>query len=131
MARYHGKKGRVMMSTGAGSEAVAVLSLNSWSLDMSVDRVEVTAFGDTNKVYVQGLPDTSGQLSGFWDDESDALYQASQSPDGVKMYLYPSTDAMSKYFYGLAFVDFSINTGVSEAVTISGSFAAAGSWGAN
>lgn len=129
MAAYHGKKGRVMMSTSDSDDAVVVALLNNWSLDMSVDRAEVTAFGDQNKTYVQGLPDVSGQLSGFWDDESDALYDASRASGGVKMYLYPSEDNLTKYFFGLAFVDFSISVGVSEAVAISGSFAAAGNWG--
>ena len=129
MARYHGKKGRVMMSTSGSGNAVTVIGLNTWSLNMATDRVEVTAFGDANKTYVQGLPDITGDIAGFFDDLSDALYDGSRSADGVKLYLYPSEDCLTKYFYGPAFVDFSINTGVSEAVAISGSFAAAGSWG--
>lgn len=129
MARYHGKKGRVMMSTTLAGAAVVVTALASFSINMATDKVEVTAFGDPNKVYVQGLPDISGDLSGFFDDTSDQLYDASRSADGVKMYLYPSEDCLTKYFYGTAFVDFSINTGVAEAVAISGSFAAAGAWG--
>lgn len=130
MARYHGRKGRVMLSTSGSDEAVAVIGLNAWSLSMATDKVEVTAFGDPNKVFVQGLPEVSGELSGFFDDTEDRLYLASRSADAVKMYLYPSEDCLTKYFYGTAWVDFSINTGVSEAVQISGSFSAAGAWGA-
>ena len=129
MALYHGKKGRVMMSSTGTGDAATVAKLNSWSLDMSTDMVEVTAFGDTNKVYVKGLPDISGQLSGFFNDTDDTMYDGSQSADGVKLYLYPAEDNLTKYWYGPAFVDFSITTGVSEAVAISGSFSAAGAWG--
>ena len=106
-----------------------MIGMATFTLNSPTDKVEVTAFQDTNKVYVQGLADISGELSGFWDDTSDVLYDASKSDDGVKMYLYPSSDAMTKYFYGPAWVDFSLESGVSAAVTISGSFVANGAWG--
>lgn len=128
MARYHGKKGVVYISVTGTGTAVAAISLNSWSLNSATDRAEVTAFGDTNKQYVQGLPDLTGDLAGWWDDSSDQLYDASRSADGVKLYLYPSSDAPSKFFSGPAFVDFSINTPADGPVSISGSFAAAGDW---
>lgn len=129
MALYHGKKGVIYISTSGSAAAIAAVSLSSWSLDSATDRVEVTAFGDTNKTYVQGLPDLTGDLSGFWNDTSDQLYDASRSADGVKLYLYPSSDATGKYWYGPAWVDFSIEVPVDGAATISGSFAANGSWG--
>lgn len=129
MALYHGKRGVVYISSTGGATAIAAVSLSSWSLDSATDRVEVTAFGDTNKTYVQGLPDLTGELSGFWNDTTDFLYDASRSADGVKLYLYPSSDATGKYWYGPAWVDFSIEVPVDGAVTISGSFAANGAWG--
>lgn len=129
MARYHGKKGALYMSTSASGTAVTVVAMNRWSLSMPTDKAEVSAFGDLNKQYVQGLADVSGQVSGWWDDTSDQLYDASRSTDGVKMYLYPSSDAPSKYWYGLAWVDFSIEVTNTGGVSISGSFVAAGNWG--
>jgi hypothetical protein len=45
------------------------------------------------------------------------------------MYLYPSTDAATKYWYGPAWLDASVNVSVSGAVTIAGNFVANGSWG--
>lgn len=117
-----------MSTTGSGA-AVPVASLNAWSIDYSTDRIEVTSFGDLNKTYVQGLPDVSGDLGGFWDDTDSTLYTAAASADGVKLYLYPSADAPTKYFYGPAWVDFSLTTGVGDAVAVSGSFGANGSWG--
>lgn len=129
MALYHGRKGVVYMSTTGSGTAVAVVGLKSWSLSMPTDKVEVTAFGNANKTYVQGLPDATGDISGWWDDTSDALYDASQSSTGVKMYLYPSSDAPTKYWYGPAWVDFSISVDIGGAVECSASFAANGSWG--
>lgn len=129
MARYHGRKGRVYMSTSGSGTAVPVDSLSEWVLNMATDRVDVTAFGDANKQSVQGLPDISGSFSGFWDDTEDDVWSARDSTDGVKIYLYPSTDAASKYWYGLAWVDFSVNVPVGGAATLSGTFSAAGNWG--
>lgn len=129
MARYHGKGGVVYMSSSGSGTAVSVASLSEWALDQSVDTVEVSAFGDSNKQYVQGLRDVSGSLSGFWEDSQDALFDAAESSDGVKLYLYPSSLAPTIYFYGPAWVSASINVPISGAVTISATFVAAGNWG--
>lgn len=129
MARYHGRRGVVYMSATGTGDAVNVISLNAWNLDFTTDKVDVTAFGDTNKQYVQGLKDVSGAIAGFWDSAADALFDGADSADGVKLYLYPSSDAPTIYFYGPAWVDASINTGVGDAVKVSANIAANGSWG--
>lgn len=129
MAKYHGQGGRVYFSTSGSGTAVQAVGLTSWSLDMPTDRVEVTSFEDTNKVYVQGKKDISGEFAGIWDEADDALFDASDSTTAVKIYLYPSKDASTRYFYGTAWVDASIECGVDAAVTIKGSFQAAASWG--
>jgi hypothetical protein len=128
LARYHGRSGRLYAAISGAGTAVPVASLTNWTLNAATDRVEVTAFGDSNKVYVQGLQDVTGDFSGFWDDTETTLSQAARSADGTKLYLYPSTNAASKYAYGPAWVDVSWDVGVGGAVAISGSFAANGSW---
>lgn len=130
MARYHGKRGRVMMSTSGSGNAVTVLNITSFSINFETEKVEVTAFGDNNRVYVQGLPDVSGEVGFVWDDADPTLYNAARSTDGVKMYIYPSIDALTRYFYGTAWVDFSIESGINDAVTGTINFVAAGPWGA-
>lgn len=127
-ARYHGKQGAVYLGTTSAA-VPTVITMATWSLSMTRDKVDVTSFQDTNKQYVFGLPDISGDISGFWDDANDTLYDASASVGAVKMYLYPSTAAATKYWYGTAFVDFKINTAVSGPVEISGTFAGASDWG--
>ena len=128
MSRYHGKSGRVMMSTSAAGAAVTT-TLAGWTLNRTTDRVETTSFGDLNKTYVQGLPDLQGTVTGYFDNADDRLFDASESADGVRMYLYFSTDALTIYWYGPAWVDASIEVPVAGAVTINGTFAANGSWG--
>jgi len=129
MARYHGKTGVVYMSTTGTGTAVPTTAFKSFTLNMPTDKVEVSAFGDTNKQYVQGLADVSGDLSGWWDDTFDSLYDAAASTDGIKLYLYPSSSATTKYWYGPAWVDFSISTANDAGVEITGSFVANGAWG--
>jgi len=129
MSRYHGGKGQVLISTTGTGTAVIAVSLSKWSLDKATDKVEVTAFGDTNKQYVQGLPDVKGTLSGWFDSADDALFDGSESSDGVKLYLYPTSLAPSIYHYGPAWLDASIEVDAKGAASISGSFVANGSWG--
>lgn len=117
-----------MSTTGTGN-AVPVVGLSNWSLNMTTDRVETTEFGAANKTYVQGYKDVSGSFSGFWDNTEDTYFVGSDSADGVKLYLYPSSDAAGIYWYGPAWVDASIDVSNSGAVSISGSFSANGAFG--
>lgn len=129
MARHSGRNGRVLMSID-GNEPDAILSLNAWNIDATTDTIEVTSFGDTNRVYVQGLPNLTGSFSGFWDDDETKLFIGARSSDGVFLYLYPDTaNNPGSYFYGPAWINASISTGVGDAVTISCDFSANGAWG--
>lgn len=117
-------------SVSGSSVAIPVASLTDWSLNLTTARTEVTAFGDSNKVYIQGLQDVAGTFSGFWNDTDSTLATAAGSADGSRLYLYTSTDAASRYAYGPAWVDISYTTSVGDAVKMSGSFAANGPWDA-
>ena len=128
MAVYPGRNAVIYMSTTGSGSASSVLHLNKWSLNRATDKIEVTSFGDSNKTYVQGLADLKGSFEGFWDDTETKPFTAASSADGCKIYLYPSSSITTKYLYGTAWLDCSIDCGVSTAVTISGSFAAASSW---
>jgi hypothetical protein len=57
------------------------------------------------------------------------LFDAADSSDGMKLYLYPATTASTIYFYGPAFIDASLNVAVNGAISVTGNFVAAGSWG--
>jgi len=129
MAVYAGRKGVIYLSTTGSGTASQVLHLNKWTLNRTTDKIEVTSFGDVNKTYVQGLPDIKGSASGFWDDTESKPFTGAASTDGVKLYLYPSSDATGKYWYGPAWMDLSMDEDVKGAVTINTSFAANGAWG--
>lgn len=112
--------------TGSGS-AEPISFLTKWAVDFSTEMLDVTAMGDTNKVYAADLPDAKGTYNGWYDDATAQLYTASQDGVARKFYLYPSNAATSKYFFGTGFFDFSVQGGVGEAVAINGNWSAASS----
>jgi len=119
----------VRLNTTAGGAFAVGVSLSAWTLDRATDKVDVTAFGDANKTYVQGLPDIKGTITGWFDSADDALFDAADSTDGAVLYLYPSTLAPTIYHYGPAWIDASISVDAKGAVAITGSFVANGAWG--
>lgn len=128
MSVYAARKAVVYLSTSGSGTATNVIKLNAWTINRTTDKIEVTAFGDANKTYVQGLPDVQGTFSGTWDDTESKPFTAAGSTDGCRMYLYPSSDAPSKFWSGPAWLDLSMDVSVTGAVTLTGNFAANGSW---
>ena len=105
-------------------------SINAWTLDQTRDTVDVTAFGDTNKQYVVGLPDTKGTFGGFWDDLTtpDEIFNVAGGATPVGLKLVPSDITPTVFWSGLAYLDASINVSATGAVTISGNWVGAGPW---
>ena len=128
MPKYAGKDGVVYMSTSASGTAT-VICLSKWSLDMATEKIETTSFCDSNRTYVASMKDLTGTLSGFWDAADDKLFLAADSVDGCKLYLYPTKNVPTKYWYGPAWLDASIEVDIAGAITIEGNFNANGSWG--
>lgn len=125
MARRHGKSGRLYVALTSGGSAEPIAYLNQWSFDRSTERADVTAFDDDNKVYVAGHPDAQGTFSGFWDSAGNDMYDAASDGVARKFYLYPSRALDEGYhFSGEALFDISYAGGATDAVTVSGSFAA-------
>ena len=128
MAKYHSKDAALYMSTSGSGTAAPLPGVYSFTLNRTTDRVEVTAFGDSNKTYVQGFPDIQGTFSVRFDDTDDTYFDAAESTTAVKIYIYPSRNAATIYHYGTAFVDASMECDIGGAVNITGTYAAASSW---
>lgn len=127
--RKHGSTGQIKMDLTGGSTLVAVGDLNAWTLDMARDQVDATAFGDTNKQYVLGLPDIKGTWGGLWNTASTPpLFDAARGSTPVTLNLIPSTLEPTFFFEGPAYLDASIDVSSDGAITTSGNFVAAGDW---
>ena len=59
----------------------------AWTINQVADKDEVTAFGDPNKTYVAGLPDSSGTSAVSW-MRAPQTYVAAADGLPRKMYLY-------------------------------------------
>jgi len=117
------------MDPTGGSTAVAVADLNAWTANFARDTADVTAFGDTNKQYVVGLPDVKGTVGGWWNAASSpTLFGVALSDIPVLLKLIPSTLESTYLFTGLAYLDSAINVAANGAVSISGNFVGAGPW---
>jgi hypothetical protein len=122
MAERHGKNSRVILDG-------VVVKMASLNLNMAKDKVEVSAFGDGNKRYVVGLKDFSADFSGFWDDAVDKLFDVADLDTPVNAYMYPdAVNAPTIYWWGSAYVDASISSGITAAVGVSGTLTAADNW---
>ena len=127
MARKHGRNGRLLAAVASGGTAEPIAFLKTFSISFATDNVDVTAFGDTNKVSVAGLPDSSGSYDGFYDTDTAQLFTAATDGVARKFYLYPDYSDTTEYFFGTAIFDFSVSQAVDGAIGISGDWQAASS----
>lgn len=130
MARLHGKRGQLLMDPAGGTTYAAVGDINAWSLNLSKDKVNVTAFGDTNQQKVVGLPDFAGTFGGFWNSVSSGplIFDAVLGDIPVGLKLVMSTLEATNFFSGLAFLDGNIEVSSNGSVNIGGTFDAASNW---
>lgn len=126
MARIHGRRGMVYLDMAGGGQASVLPNMNKWEIAFVTDKADVTAFGDTNKVYVTGLPDAQGSFSGFYDDATVQTYTAASDGIPRKFYLYPNSNTATQYWFGNIMPDFKVDGDVSTAVTVSASWVASG-----
>lgn len=127
MARRAGRNSRIFMNllSGGTAEPIAFAKTNVFSA--ATDKYDVTAFGDGGKVYVAGLPDSSGSFDFWYDDATTQTYAAAVDGVARKFYWYPDfTNSPTVYWYGTWFVDFSITSAVDAAIDGSASWNAAG-----
>jgi len=127
MAIKSGRYGTISYDP-AGVTPVALIALNKWKLSQKTDKVNVTCFGDTNKVYVPGMKDLSGSVSGFWNSTNVVLFDAVDAATPGMLKLVPNSTEATFFWSGLAYIDADIDCSVEGAPAVSGSFMAAGAW---
>lgn len=115
------------MAVASSGTAEPLANAGKWSLDFSAKRDDATSFGDTNMIYVQGLPDGSGSFEAIWDKGTAQAYTAAMDGLARRSYFYPtSATSAGPYWFGSYFWDFSIETEVGSAVKVKGTYAPAG-----
>ena len=126
-SRRHGRNAQIYLGLTTGTAAQPLPFQAAWSINKVSDKDEVTAFGDSNKVYVGGLPDASGDFSGFLDAGTSQTYVAASDGLPRNFYLYwDVTNDPSSYFYGTVLPDFSADGAVSGPVNFKSTWNAAG-----
>lgn len=120
-----GKNGKVIIGTGTSK----VVGIKSWSLELSLDTLEITALGDDWKNYIAGLKEWSASSEGDYEVTSDttgqdALQTAYLAGSTVTVKLYVDS---SNYYTGTAYINsLSIEDPVDDVVTISIEFTGTG-----
>ncbi len=125
MARLAGRNARVYLALTSGGTAEPLAFQAEWSINFTTPKIDVTAFGDSNKVTVSGLPEATGAFSGFYDDATTQSYTAAVDGVARAFYLYPSTSATTKYWFGTINPDASFGAAVAGATTITSNWEAA------
>lgn len=130
MSRIHGRNGLVYLGVLTASAASPLAFVADWTINFVVAKVDVTALGDANLVWVAGLPDASGDFTGFYDTASGQTYAAAIDGLPRNFYLYPSLLGVQganpgQYYFGTILPDFSASGGVAAAVTFKSSWNAA------
>jgi hypothetical protein len=125
MSRIHGRHGLVYIQINSTGEASPLPFAVRWSINYTVDKVEVTAMGDNNKTYVSGIPDAAGDMAGWYDTDTPQTYRAARDGIARKFYLYPDRRDLTKYHYGTVLPDFNASAAVDGAAEITISWNAA------
>ena len=79
-------------------------------------------------VYVLGLPNYQGSIAGVWDAEDVTILDAAFAGTPVGLKLVPSTLDATAFFSGQGYINAGIECPADGAVTISGTWVAAGNW---
>jgi hypothetical protein len=127
MAILSGRNGEVRYSPDGVATAVAIISLNAWKASFKTEYEDVSCFGDQNRVYVPGMRDTKGNVSGFWNSAELALFEATVAPTPGLLELVPNINEPTFLWSGLAYMDAEIDCTL-KAPKVAGEFVAAGPW---
>lgn len=133
MTRFSGKNGVIYLGqagwspqTGQPPAASPIAFITDWAINRVTNPIDVTAMGDGNKVYAGGLPDSTGNFNGWYDDATPQTYAASTDGLPRSFYLYESTLTAVNYWFGVILPDMAIAGAVAAGVSLKSNWSAAG-----
>ena len=118
-----GKSGKL------GIGANTVVDISSWSMELGVDALDVTALGDDWKKFLAGLKEWSASAEGFYSVHTDTLGQKAlqdaylnSTEVSLRLFVNPT-----KFYSGSAFISgLSVEDPVDDTVSISFEFQGTG-----
>lgn len=128
MVRRAGRNAGIYVGATTAAEASPLTFQNKWSGNFETEKLDVTAFQDTTRVYVAGIADAQGEFSGWYDDATAQTLTAALDGLARKFYLYPDTvNKPAQYWFGTIFVDFSAEAEAQGAIMVASKWVAASS----
>ena len=127
MAIQRGIYGQVGWDPAGGTAIVPIVSLNAWTGEFTTEYEDITCYLDTTKVYLPGMPDAGGTLSGFFNSAELAIFKAALATTAGTLKLTPNINEAAIFFQGKAWMSASIDCSL-EAPKVSATWKAASSW---
>ena len=127
MAIQRGIYGQIGWDPLGGTAIVPIVSLKAWTGEFTTEYEDVTCFGDTNRVYLPGMPDAKGTVSGHFNSAELALFRAALNPSPGTLKLTPNVNEAAIFFQGKAYMSASIDCSL-ESPKVEGTWQAAGPW---
>jgi len=125
MGRLAGRNGRIYLGIASSAATAEPLPfVASYKISWKSPKIEVTAMGDNNNIYVAGIKDASGSWSGWYDDATAQSYTAATDGLPRKFYLYPTVNNTAQYFWGQVLADMSIDAAHDGGIAMSADWAA-------
>ena len=122
-----GRYGKVSWDPLGGTALVQIVSINAWTGSFKTEYEDVSCFGDSTRVYIPGLMDARGNLSGFFNAAELALFKAAMQPTPGTLKLQHNDTEGSIAWQGLAYMGADIDCSLS-APKVSGEWVAAAPW---
>ena len=131
MATLHFRNGAVYLTSGAGA-AVIISEAKGFSLNITRDLADDSAFGDTWKTRVIGLRDWSGSFDVNFDTAQATLFNAVTTATSAQpIYLYPDRSSTGRYYYGTVWPELSAQGDLNSVGTGTVNFQGDGQFAAN
>ena len=127
MAAITGRAAVLYLATSTGGSAANIAQQTDYSIELDQALEEVSALGSTWAVHVlSGARKWTASARGNFDTASGDLWTAATADKPLRMYLYPSADSVTLYYYGTGWVKLGtvlaggLTTAPKTAITITG-----------